>query len=335
MEIKNNISLKPFNTFGIDVFADRFITINQDEDIIKFLASDYIKEPFYILGEGSNVLFTKDIKGTILKMETKGIDVVSIENNKVLIKAKAGESWDEFVRYCLENNYNGLENLALIPGKVGSCPIQNIGAYGEEVKNHIKRVYTISLKDASERIFENTACAFGYRSSVFKTIYKNQYIITDVEFELSIGGKPNLCYADIAKRLENIAQPTAKNIYDTVSEIRNEKLPDYKKLGNAGSFFKNPIVNIFHYESIKQKYLDLKVYPISLETCKLSAAQLIDLAGWKGKRIGNVGVHEKQPLVLVNYGGATGSEILLLATKIQQDVFSLFEIGLDMEVNVL
>jgi UDP-N-acetylmuramate dehydrogenase len=335
MEIKNNISLKAFNTFGIDVSAERFMTINQDEEIIEFLTSEYAKEPFFVLGEGSNILLTKDIHGTILKMETKGIDILSLDRNKVQIKAKAGEDWDEFVWYCLENNYNGLENLALIPGKVGSSPIQNIGAYGEEVKNHIKRVYTISVKDGSKRIFENSACEFGYRSSVFKTIYKNQYIITDVEFELSIDGKPNLCYADIAKRLENTAQPTAKDIYDTVSEIRTEKLPDYKKLGNAGSFFKNPVINIFHYESIKQKYLDLKAYPVSLETCKLSAAQLIDLAGWKGKRIGNVGVHEKQPLVLVNYGGATGNEILSLATKIQQDIFSLFGIKLDMEVNVL
>lgn len=335
MEIKNNISLKAFNTFGIDVSAERFITIDGKEEVVAFLASDYAKYPFYILGEGSNILFTKDIHGTILKMETKGIDILSHDKDKVLIKVKAGEDWDEFVRYCIENNYNGLENLALIPGKVGSSPIQNIGAYGEEIKNHIKRVYAVSINDSSERIFEKEECEFGYRSSVFKTIYKNQYIITDVEFELSINGKPNLCYADIARRLENIAQPTAKDIYDTVSEIRNEKLPDYKKLGNAGSFFKNPVINIFYYEFIKQKYLNLKAYPVSLETCKLSAAQLLDLAGWKGKRIGNVGVHEKQPLVLVNYGGATGNEILSLATKIQQNIFSLFGIKLEMEVNVL
>ena len=335
MEIKNNVSLKPFNTFGIDVLAERFITINKDEEILEFLSSIYAKEPFYVLGGGSNILFTKDIKGSILKIETKGIEIISAKDDQVLIKAKAGEDWDEFVRYCLKNKYNGLENLALIPGKAGSCPIQNIGAYGEEVKNHIKRVYAVSVKNGSQRIFENGECDFGYRSSVFKTIYKNQYIITDVEFELSVNGKPNLCYADIAKHLKSVTKPTAKDVYNAVSEIRDEKLPDYKKLGNAGSFFKNPVIDIFHYESIKQKYLILKAYPASMRTCKLSAAQLIELAGCKGKRIGDVGVHENQPLVLVNYGSATGNEILSLATSIQQTVFSLFGVKLDMEVNVL
>ena len=334
MEIKNDISLKSFNTFGMDVCVERFILIKLDEDILKFLSSAYVKEPFYVLGDGSNILLTQNIKGSILKMETKGIEILSVDGGKVLLKAKAGEEWDAFVRYCLENDYCGLENLALIPGKVGSCPIQNIGAYGEEVKNHIKRVHAISVSDASVRIFDNQECAFGYRSSVFKTIYKNQYIITDVEFELTIGGKPNLSYADIAQRLEHITQPTAKDVYSVVSAIRNEKLPDHTKIGNAGSFFKNPVIELSHYESVKQKQPDLKAYPVSADTCKLSAAQLIDLASWKGKRIGNVGVHGVQPLVLVNYGDATGNEVLSLAKNIQQDVYSSFGIELDMEVNI-
>jgi len=335
MEIKNNISLKSLNTFGMDVFADRLIVIHREEDIQEFLSSDYAKEPFYVLGEGSNVLFTKYFQGSILKMETKGIEIASIADDKVLLKAKAGEDWDSFVRFCLEQNYCGLENLALIPGKVGSCPIQNIGAYGKEVKDHIKRVHAISVKDGSLRTFEYEECAFGYRSSVFKTIYKHQYIITAVEFELSIGAKSNLSYADIAQRLQHIAQPTAKDVYDAVSAIRNEKLPDYTKMGNAGSFFKNPTVSLSQYEDIKQKYSIIKAYPVSEDTCKLSAAQLIDLSGWKGKRMGNAGVHSVQPLVLINYGGATGNEILSLAERIQQDVFSLFNVQLDMEVNVL
>jgi UDP-N-acetylmuramate dehydrogenase len=336
MRSKKNVSLKPYNTFGIDVSAERFIVIKKDAEIVEFLSSDYAESPFYILGAGSNILLTKNIKGTVLKMETKGIDIVSIDKNrKVLIRAKAGENWDDFVRYCIKNLCHGLENLAAIPGKVGSCPIQNIGAYGEEVKNHIKRVYTISREDKTQRIFEKEECDFGYRSSIFKTVYKNQYIITDVEFELSIDGKLNVGYADIAQGIKALKKkPTADDVYRIVTEIRKKKLPDYKKWGNAGSFFKNPVVDIFHYETIKQQHLLLKAYPVSPETCKLSAAQLIELIGWKGKQIGKARVHNKQPLVLVNCGGATGGEVLSLAKKIQQDIFSLFGVKLELEVNV-
>jgi UDP-N-acetylmuramate dehydrogenase len=320
----------------MEVYAERFIMINKDEEIVEFLSSDYAQYPFYVMGSGSNILFTKNIKGTVLRMATKGIDIVSIdEDNNVLIKAKAGEGWDYFVRYCVKNLCHGLENLALIPGKVGSCPIQNIGAYGEEVKNHIKRVYAISRDDKKQRIFENEECCFDYRSSVFNTIHKNKYIITDVEFELSFEGKLNLSYADIAKSVDTLDMPpTADDVYKIVARIRKEKLPYYKKWGNAGSFFKNPVVDIFHYESIKQKYLHLKAYPVSAETCKLSAAQLIEILGWKGRQIGNARVHDQQPLILINCGDATGNEVLLLAMKIQQDVFSSFGVKLELEVNV-
>ncbi|MCL2131811.1 MAG: UDP-N-acetylmuramate dehydrogenase [Lentimicrobiaceae bacterium] len=331
----NKISLKPHNTFGIEVFAADIIYAYQDEDIIRFLSSSRAKEPFYVLGEGSNILFINDFDGIILKIETKGIQIVSKTDKQVVIKAKAGENWDEFVRYCLANNYCGLENLALIPGKVGSCPIQNIGAYGKEVKDFITKVYAVSVLDKSVQVFENKDCKFGYRTSVFKKENKGQYIITDVEFTLNIGGVPDTSYADIQNELQGTTAITAQNVYDAVSRIRTRKLPDYQVFGNAGSFFKNPIVRVTHFEKLKEKYTDLKSYPVSENECKLSAAQLIELSGWKGKRTGEAGVFPTQPLVLVNYGNATGKDILNLAKQVQNAVYELFNLELEMEVNVV
>jgi UDP-N-acetylmuramate dehydrogenase len=322
------------NTFGIDVWADEVIQILQDADLQDFLLSEKAQKPFLVLGEGANVLFTKDFKGTVLKMETKGIEVASEDDNQVVVRAKAGENWDDFVRYTLSKGYFGLENLALIPGKVGSCPIQNIGAYGREVKDFITKVYAMSVKDAHVRTFSNADCAFGYRSSVFKQALKGQYVITTVEFSLSKKANLSINYADLQQQLASKSTISAQDVYDAVAAVRNAKLPDYKTLGNAGSFFKNPLVSITDFEKIKQKYNNLTVYPVDNETVKLAAGQLIDLLGWKGKRIGNAGVHPQQALVLVNYGNANGLEILHLAQEIQKDVYANFGINLEMEVNI-
>jgi UDP-N-acetylmuramate dehydrogenase len=268
-------------------------------------------------------------------METKGIEIVSQTDEKVIVKAKAGEDWDEFVRYCLEHNYCGLENLALIPGKVGSSPIQNIGAYGQEVGNFITKVYAVSVSNMSLCTFENKDCQFGYRTSIFKQAYKGQYIITDVEFMLTIGGTPDITYDEIKERLCMADNVTAQNVYNAVSYIRSIKLPDWRISGNAGSFFKNPIVSVSHFTELKKKYPAIKTYFVGTDECKLSAAQLIEFSGWKGKRIRDAGVHPKQPLVLVNYGNATGKDILDLATNIQSDVYNLFQVQLEIEVNLI
>ena len=329
------VSLKSYNTFGIDVWADELLVVRQDADLKEFLLSGKAKQPFLVLGEGANILFTKDFSGTVLKMETKGIELVSENENYAVIRGKTGENWDDFVRYSLSKGYYGLENLAAIPGKVGSCPIQNIGAYGKEVKNFITKVHALSVKDASLRTFSPAECAFDYRSSVFKQALKGQYIITDVEFTLSKKADLDIHYADLQRQLASKTAISPQDVYDAVVAIRNAKLPDYKLLGNAGSFFKNPLVSIDYLEKLKQKYPNLTTYPIIKDTVKLAAGQLIDLLGWKGKRTEMVGVHPQQALVLVNYGNATGLEILHLAQEIQKDVYANFGVDLEMEVNVV
>ncbi|MDR1180980.1 MAG: UDP-N-acetylmuramate dehydrogenase [Bacteroidales bacterium] len=333
--MRDKKSLKSLNTFGVDVSATDIIYIYHDDDIIKFLSSPEKESSFYVLGDGSNVLFTKDYDGVILKMETKGIEIVSQTEEKIFVKAKAGEDWDEFVRYCLVHNYCGLENLALIPGKVGSSPIQNIGAYGQEVRNFITKVYAISVSNRSLCTFENKDCQFGYRTSIFKQACKGQYIITDVEFMLTIDGTPDITYDEIKNRLSMIDSVKAQDVYNAVSYIRSIKLPDWRVSGNAGSFFKNPIIPVSHFTELKKKYPNLKAYSIGVDECKMSAAQLIEFSGWKGKKFRDAGVHPAQPLVLVNYGNATGKDILDLATYIQNDVYNLFQVQLEIEVNII
>jgi UDP-N-acetylmuramate dehydrogenase len=332
---KEKLSLKLFNTFGIEVWADKALFIRKEEHLLQFLSSCGKEKPFLVLGDGSNVLFTRDYKGTILKMETKGIEILSQENNRINLKVKAGENWDEFVRYTLANNWYGLENLALIPGKTGSAPVQNIGAYGKEVKDFITCVYTIAVDDGSLHVFDNKDCEFGYRTSVFKERLKGRHIVTDVEFQLSLNAEPDITYVDLKEKLQSIHPVRAMDVYDAVSRIRLEKLPDYRLLGNAGSFFKNPMINTDHFVQLKQNFPIIKAYPVEENRHKMSAAQLIELAGWKGKRKGNAGVHTSQPLVLVNYGNATGEEVLCLAKQILEDVSRMFGIKLDTEVNII
>jgi len=329
------VSLKSLNSFGLDVFADELISITTDQELKSFLQSEKAKKPFLVIGKGSNILFTKDFAGTVLIMDSCGIDKVSEDGNQVVLRAKAGENFDHLVHYALRRGYYGLENLAKIPGKVGSCPIQNIGAYGKEVKDFIFKVHALAVSDGSYRIFTNAKCEFGYRSSVFKTVLKGQYIITAVDFKLSRVPNLHIEYADLKEQLNDKKQISPQDVYDAVASIRKEKLPDPKQLGNAGSFFKNPIISTEQWEELKEKHENLIWYPAPNRKIKLAAGQLIERLGWKGQQTGNVGVHPQQALVLVNYGGATGLEILHLAQEIQKDVLDNFGVSLEMEVNVV
>ncbi len=335
MKIEHNVSLKPYNSFHVDVACDTFVEIEKESELQDYLTNRNQREPLFVIGDGCNLLFVQDFHGTILKMENRGISIVDSVEGYRSVKAAAGENWDSFVRYSLENHCYGLENLALIPGKVGSVAVQNIGAYGREVCDFIDKVYAVDIKENRSLVFTKETCCFGYRDSIFKREWKGRYVITAVEFRLSAKSIPYIHYADIKHRLEGVQNVDSNIIYQVVSTIRQEKLPDIEVLGNAGSFFKNPIVEKSLFEALLSQYSDLKSFSISDSLCKLSAAQLIEKCGWKGKRLGRAGVYHKQPLVLVNHGGATGLEILKLAEKIQQDVMERFGVCLEMEVNII
>lgn len=335
MEVRKNVSLKEYNTFAIEARADFLIEISEEQQLDEFFASEYKDGKYMFIGDGSNLLFVQDYKGCLVKMQTKGITSQKIADNKILVKAKAGEIWDDFVRYCIEKGWNGLENLALIPGKVGSTPVQNIGAYGREVKDFITKVFAYEIATGQRVVFSNEQCKFGYRDSIFKNEKKGRYVITEVEYCLSLNNEVNVQYEDIQKCLQATQQTASpKLVYEIVAQIRRQKLPDVKILGNAGSFFKNPIIPRQQYEELFRQY-PLKCYPISDTLCKVPAAQLITLAGWKGYREGSVGVHTNQALVLVNYGGATGQEIKKMAEKIQKDVKKRYHVNIEMEVNLI
>ncbi|MDR1793441.1 MAG: UDP-N-acetylmuramate dehydrogenase [Bacteroidales bacterium] len=335
MKIFENISLLEYNTFGIDVQAKRLICI-ENEDSLPAILQQYSRVgEDIILGGGSNVLFSKDFEGTIWQLQTKGIEIVEKTDNKVKIKVKAGEKWDNFVQFCLRNGYYGLENLAGIPGQVGSTPVQNIGAYGVEVKEFIAEVHAFSFFRKKRCIFAKNECDFDYRSSIFKKKYRNELLITDVVFELSLFFTPNLTYSDVAKTLENEKNITPQLLYDTVLNIRNSKLPDYHLVGNAGSFFKNPILPKKDVLRLLEIYPDLKMYNLDNQYVKLSCAQLIEATGWKGVQRGNVGVDKKQALILVNYGAASPNEILELAKDIQNAVYQQFKVKIEPEVNII
>ena len=337
MQIKNHFSLKDFNTFGIDVRAREFVVIKSHQDLLDLIKGrDFTKEKFLLLGGGSNILFTKDFEGLVIKIEIDGIELLKEDDDHVWIKAGAGELWHELVVYCIDKGWSGLENLSLIPGMVGAAPIQNIGAYGIEVKDLIEEVKGIDLTEKIFKTISSKECAFEYRSSIFKTALKNKFIITDVVFKLSKKPLLHIEYGAINDELKrkNIQDPTIRDISNTVISIRQSKLPDPKTIGNAGSFFKNPVVTHEKLEELKVTYPTIVSYPFGKEF-KLAAGWLIEQAGWKGFKEGNVGCHEKQALVLVNYGNASGMEILQLAEKIQQSVFNKFNVELEMEVNVV
>ena len=337
MQIKNHFSLKDFNTFGIDVRAREFVVIKSHQDLLDLIKGrDFTKEKFLLLGGGSNILFTKDFEGLVIKIELDGIELLKEDDDHVWINAGAGELWHELVVHCIDKGWSGLENLSLIPGMVGAAPIQNIGAYGIEVKDLIEEVIGIDLTEKIFKTISSKECAFEYRSSIFKTALKNKFIITDVVFKLSKKPLLHIEYGAINDELKrkNIQHPTIRDISNTVISIRQSKLPDPKTIGNAGSFFKNPVVTHEKLEELKVTYPTIVSYPFGKEF-KLAAGWLIEQAGWKGFKEGNVGCHEKQALVLVNYGNASGMEILQLAEKIQQSVLRKFNVELEMEVNVI
>ncbi len=334
--ISQNASLKPFNTFGIDVKANRFSTFSSTEELNQILKENK-NESLLILGGGSNLLLTKDFDGLVLKNEIRGIEVISENDSDVLVKVGAGEVWHEFVLYCISKNFCGIENLSLIPGSVGASPMQNIGAYGVEIKDVFDHLEAFEIATGEIHSFDNATCEFGYRESIFKHSVKNKYVITYVYFKLSKKQNTNTSYGAINQQLEimGITNPSIKDVSDAVIAIRSSKLPNPKEIGNAGSFFKNPVIENAHFQEILKEYPNAPNYPVTENQVKVPAGWLIETAGWKGKVVGETGVHKNQALVLVNYGGATGEEIYQLSTDIIADINQKFKILLTREVNIL
>lgn len=336
MQILENISLKPFNTFGIDVKGRYFAEVFTEGELFSLLRSfDHDKQPFLILGGGSNILFTKDFDGTIVKISTKGIEITGDTGDVIDVRVHAGENWDEFVGYCVEKGWGGVENLSLIPGNVGTGPVQNIGAYGTEIKNVILEVNALDRISQKQKMFSNNECEFAYRDSIFKR-YKNRYVILSVTFRLNRKPSLNLAYRGIRDELTRLRvnSPDLRSVREAVCNIRRRKLPDPFKIGNSGSFFKNPVIDLDQFSSLSTKFPGIVSFPQG-NTVKLAAAWLIEQCGWKGYRSGDAGVHPNQPLILVNYGNAAGQEILDLANAIKSDVSNKFGITLETEVNIL
>jgi UDP-N-acetylmuramate dehydrogenase len=334
--IYKNISLKPYNTFGLDYKASTFIVLNSEEELYSLIKERGIQiNSCFIMGGGSNLLITKDYKGTIIHPVIEGIRVEEKNDQYVVISSGCGIKWDELVKWCVNYGYSGLENLSLIPGSVGASPVQNIGAYGIEVKDIIEKVQTVNLVNGSIVEFTNNDCRFGYRNSIFKDELKGKYMVTRVYFRLSVSPLFNTKYGALNDEALRLGGLDLKNIRQAVINIRQSKLPDPAVIGNAGSFFKNPVVENSIAENLKSRHSDIPVYPDSSGRKKLAAGWLIEQSGWKGKRIGDAGVHDKQALVIVNYGNATGQEILDLSEKVKQSVLDKFGITLEREVEVL
>ena len=335
MNIEENISLKNYNTFGIEVTAKRFICIDSVYQLQELLK---VEKDIFLISGGSNMLLTKDIEKLVVHIDIKGVSIDQENENEVFLTVNAGENWHEFVLWCVDNNYGGLENLSLIPGNVGTCPIQNIGAYGVEVKDTITKIEALHIETGKLVQFSNEECKFGYRNSIFKNEVKGKYIITSVSFKLTKQNHNfNTSYGAIETELtsKNIAKPNLKNISDAVIAIRKSKLPDPKEIGNSGSFFKNPVITKAHFLTLQKMYPEIPSYIVSENQVKVPAGWLIEKAGFKGKRFGDFGVHKKQALVLVNYNNATGKDIYNLAETIQKKIKSKFEIKLEIEVNVI
>jgi UDP-N-acetylmuramate dehydrogenase len=334
--IQENFNLRPYNTFGIEVVAKRFGAFTTIQELRELLSQRNDDELLF-LGGGSNVLFTQNFDGLVLRNELKGIEVVEEDDKNVIIRSGAGEVWHELVLHCVENGYGGIENLSLIPGSVGASPMQNIGAYGVEIKDVFVSLEAYHIETGEIHSFDKEACEFGYRESVFKRRLKNQYVITSVTFKLTKEHVINSSYGAIESELEKmgVTEPTIKDISTAVIAIRSSKLPNPTVIGNAGSFFKNPVVDKSILENIQKNYEKVPNYPAPNGKIKLAAGWLIDQAGWKGKTFGNFGVHKMQALVLVNYSDAQGAEIFDLSTKIIEDIKSKFGIVLEREVNIL
>lgn len=334
MKSIQNTDIQPFNTFNLSAIVDQLISIESIEDILNNF--DFPLKNIKILGGGSNILLTQPQHYTILKIESKGIKIIEENENEAIVKVASGEVWHQFVLWALDHNYYGIENLSLIPGTVGASPIQNIGAYGVEIKDVIENVEALNLETGKLNSFNNVDCQFGYRDSIFKTKYKNQFLVTNVYFKLHKQPNLKIGYGDVQKVLEvnGIFQPTPRDVSKAIISIRQSKLPDPLEIGNAGSFFKNPVITKTLLQNIVSNYSDAPSYPIDNEHVKIPAGWLIEKCGWKGYRNDNYGVHPKQALVLVNYGGASGKDIYNLAKTIQNDILQKMGIWLDMEVNV-
>ncbi|MFD2565793.1 UDP-N-acetylmuramate dehydrogenase [Pseudotenacibaculum haliotis] len=335
MNIQQNISLKEYNTFGIDVTAKRFVSVESFYELQEVIKQE---KDIFLLSGGSNMLLTGDIEKLVVHVNIKGISIDAESESHVNLTVNAGEDWHQFVLWCLDQNYGGIENLSLIPGNVGTCPIQNIGAYGVEVKDVITKVEGIDIATGKRIEFSNEQCLFGYRNSIFKNELKGKCVLTSVSFRLTKKNHTlNTSYGAIEAELntQGIASPTIKDISNAVIKIRQSKLPDPKEIGNSGSFFKNPVISTDHFEKLKEAYPNIPSYPISEQEVKVPAGWLIETAGFKGKRFGDFGVHKKQALVLVNYGNASGKDIYKLAQEIQQTIQNTFGISLEIEVNVI
>lgn len=332
--IHENISLKPYNTFAIDAKARYFATIGTVSALHAVLTNPHWQTlPMLILGGGSNILFTQDFQGLVIHNQIMGIELIDENADHVYLKIGAGENWHAFVLYCIANNYAGVENLSLIPGTMGAAPIQNIGAYGVELKDTLHEVHTISIDDKKNYLFKNSECEFGYRDSIFKKSLKNKHIITHVVLRLNKKPVFHVEYGAIRDKLAG--NPLSiKAISDTVIAIRQEKLPDPKKTPNAGSFFKNAIITKEKFLSLQQQFPKLPHFAEPNDCVKIPSAFLIEACGFKGKRFGDVGVHAHQALVLVNYSNGTGAELKALSEKIQRAVMEKFGVGLMTEVNV-
>ena len=328
-----NYNLKTHNTFGIDAKCSRFLeyeSVTEAQEVAKILRESSI--PYIIIGGGSNLLLTKDYEGIVVHSACKGVE----RRGNSLI-CGSGEVWDDIVAKSIAMQLYGAENLSLIPGDVGASAVQNIGAYGSEVKDLIRKITAVEISTGAVREFNHTECEYGYRQSRFKHEWKNRFLIISVEYELSEAFQPRLDYGNIRAELErrNITEPTAQQLRDTIIDIRNAKLPDPKVMGNAGSFFMNPIVSREKYEQLAEQYVGMPHYGIDADNVKIPAGWMIDQCGWKGKSLGRAGVHDKQALVLVNRGGATGAEIVALCEAIQKDVKAKFDIDIHPEVNII
>lgn len=337
MNIQENISLKPFNTFSLDKKARFFTSVNSREQLIEALIwARNLGIEVFILGGGSNILLTQDVNSLVIKIEISGIEIVKEDSDFVWVKVGAGENWHNFVLHAIENNWAGIENLSLIPGTVGASPMQNIGAYGVEIKDVFYSLRALDRATLEQKEFNAEECKFGYRESVFKNELKGKFIISSVTFKLKKKPDFNLEYGAIKEVLaaEVNSEVSLKAVSNAVIKIRQSKLPDPNEIGNAGSFFKNPTISKETWLNLRQQFPEIPGYELP-EGIKVPAAWLIEQSGWKGKRFGEIGVHEKQPLVLVNFGQGDGLEVKLLSEKIQKSVNEKFGIELMPEVNFI
>lgn len=337
LQIEENVSLKNFNTFGIEAKARYFVEINSEEELAElFMDPQWHQIGRLVIGGGSNLLLVKDFEGLVVRMNIRGI-AHRINHEEVLVEAGAGENWNGLVNYCVDHGFAGMENLTLIPGSVGASPIQNIGAYGVELKDVFESCRAFEIRTGEMQTFSKEDCHFGYRESVFKSALKGQYIITSVKFRLLATPKLNLSYGAIEQELNNrgITQPGIKDVSAVVAAIRVSKLPDPSTIGNSGSFFKNPVISAEQFQAIYENYPAVSHYPAGEGQVKLAAGWLIEQCGWKGKVVGHTGTWKNQALVLVNHGGATGQEIYDLSSQIIDSVYHKFGVTLEREVNII